>query len=169
MINFVTSCKSETFPAIVGNLLSEAIMVPPIKKNGLVVLGAQDAYDAGFLDKLVLQSELPHLKTALIKEEVSGIDIYSKPPKKTNQHKKLSEYTYNIVRNYGLDKLSKPKRRVFGKFVANLTRKLISNPQYKPTERELRKTLRSGWLNSKLFIEPLLTLAQSDLVRFFGK
>ncbi len=159
----------ETFPAIVGNLLAEAIMVPPIKKNGLVVLGAQDAYDAGFLDKLVLQSELPHLKTALIQEKVPGIDIYLKPPKKANQHKKLSEYTYNTVKSYGLDKLSSPKSRYFGRFVAKLTRKLIANPQYKPTPEELTKTLRSGWLNSKLFIEPLLALAQSKIARFLGK
>ena len=159
----------ETFSAKVGNLLAEAIMVSPVKRKGLVVLGAQDAYDAGFFDKLVLQSELPHLKTALINGEVPGINIYLKPPPKANQNRPLSEYTYDIVKNYGLDKLSNPKRRIFGRFVADLTRKLIANPQYKPTEEELRKTLRSGWLNSKLFIESKLAFAKSSIARFVGK
>lgn len=141
----------KTFPAIVGKLLAEAIMVPPVKKSGLVVLGAQDAYDAGFLDKLVLQSEIPHLKTALITGKIDGIDIYKKPPRKANYDKKLTDYTYNIVSKYNLDKLSNPKRRITTRFAANLTRRLIEHSrelEYKPTERELRKVLRSGWLNS---------------------
>ena len=141
----------KTFPAIVGELLAEAIMVPPIKKSGFVILGAQDAYNEGFLDKLVLQSEIPHLKTALINGEVEGIDIYTKPPRKENYDKPLTDYTNNTVSKYNLDRVSSPKRRITTGFVADLTRRLIRHsrdPEYKPTERELRRVLRSGWLNS---------------------
>lgn len=156
---------TETFPRIVGNKLAHAIMVPPLKK-GLVVLSAEDAYEVGFLDKLVLQSEITHLKADLIQGKIPVIDIYKKPQRKANNKKE--DYSENIIKKYHLNKLKKPRFRITSSFAANLTRKLIYNPEYVPSEAELKMVLFSGLLNSKLFIEPKIWLATSPFAQFLG-
>lgn len=156
----------KTFPAIVGKKLAEAIMVPPLKK-GLVILSAEDAHEVGFLDKLVLQSELPHLIANLIDRKTPEIDIYKKLPKKNNYDK--NNYSERMIKRYNLDKLDHPRRRILSAFSSNLTRNLIKyshNMDYKPSEDELRKVLMAGRFNANVFIGFKLWLAKSYFAKF---
>lgn len=151
----------ETFPRIVGKKLAEAVMVPPTKR-GIVILGAKHAQEVGYFDKVVLQSDLPALQADLISGNVSGIDIYTKPERKRNFNK--NDYSPEIIQKYNIDKLNKPKLRIFSSGSARLTKELIAKsdgelPEISISER--KKVVFAGWRRSKFQIGPMIWAVQN--------
>ncbi|MBI3591143.1 MAG: enoyl-CoA hydratase/isomerase family protein [Candidatus Melainabacteria bacterium] len=98
---------TERLPAIIGKKLAKALICTAKLKNLGLKLGAEDSYKTNLADVLVTQSELTHLISTLIDNKgsnKSSINIYTKPPKKTNHERKIEEYPSHIVSRFRLNK-----------------------------------------------------------------
>ena len=159
---------TERLPRLVGKELAKRMICLSTLGNLGLKLGGEDAYETGFADAFVLQSELPLFILDLIEQKTKNLNIYTKPERKNNYDKK--EYPHNIIKRFSLDKKFTHKFRIITGFAARLALDLINhseNPDYSKTasnEQTFEKLLKSGELVSKIYIQPFIKASQNKFL-----
>lgn len=150
--------------ATVGKKLARALICTARFSNLGKKLSSQDAFEVGFADKLVRQTDLPKFVADLIEGNIKEIDLDKKPEPKSNYDK--SDYPKLLSRKLKLNS-KEIKYEFLTKWAAKLAEKQIShaeNLQEVDKTNDDKRLLKSGRIVLQLLIHTRLWAIQNKNV-----